>query len=110
MSVTALLLAAALTQSSADDAAPDDADKSQQQKWNDFYAAQAAEYTIVLDDDPRQTLELQPKPVLYWSNPVRGGETNGAVFVWTREYVRGTDDERDPYFTTRTGTRPKEIE
>jgi hypothetical protein len=29
-------------------------------------------------------LELKPGAVLFWSNPVRVGETNGAVFIWTR--------------------------
>jgi len=56
----------------------------QQQRWNDFYATQAAKYAIVVDGDRQQSLGLKTEPVLFWSNPVRGGETNGAVFVWTR--------------------------
>jgi hypothetical protein len=61
-----------------------DTNSIQQKKWNDYYAQQAAEYEIRSGDDP-VLLPLQPNAVLYWSNPVRIGETNGAVFVWTRE-------------------------
>src|SRR6476661_4506802 len=60
-----------------------DAD-SQQKKWNDYYAVQAASYRLFVSVDPQTQLELKPEAVLYWSNPVRIGETNGAVFVWTR--------------------------
>jgi hypothetical protein len=35
--------------------------------------------------DRQEKLELKPEAVLHWSNPVRGGETNGSVFVWTYE-------------------------
>jgi hypothetical protein len=59
--------------------------KVQQKKWNEFYAQQAASYEITLRSDRMKKLELKPEPVLYWSNPVRGGETNGSVFVWTCE-------------------------
>jgi len=57
----------------------------QQKKWNDFYATQAASYAINVADDLTQQLMLRPEPVLFWSNNIRGGETNGSVFVWTRD-------------------------
>src|SRR5215471_10815742 len=57
--------------------------KVQQKKWNDFYAQQAASYEITMGNDHTKKLELKAEPVLFWSNPVRGGETNGSVFVWT---------------------------
>ncbi len=57
--------------------------KAQQKKWNEFYAAEAAGYVITLNGNPNKKLKIQPEPVLLWSNPVRFGETNGAVFVWT---------------------------
>jgi hypothetical protein len=57
----------------------------QQKQWNDFYAAQAAKYTIVMADDSVSQLVFKPEPMLFWSNSVRGGETNGSVFVWMRD-------------------------
>jgi hypothetical protein len=57
--------------------------KAQQKKWNEFYKTTAATYTITLDGDRDKTLKFHPEPVLLWSNPVRYGETNGSVFVWT---------------------------
>ncbi len=59
--------------------------KEQQKKWNAFYAQTAADYVITRSQDGGQKLELTPEAVLHWSNPVRGGETNGSVFVWTHE-------------------------
>jgi hypothetical protein len=38
-----------------------------------------------LNGDRQKVLKMQPDPVLLWSNPVRCGETNGSVFVWTYE-------------------------
>ncbi|MDZ4685967.1 MAG: hypothetical protein SH850_12940 [Planctomycetaceae bacterium] len=70
-------------------AAPDHAEaefaKAQQKKWEAFYRTEAASYTISLSGDPTKALKLRPEPVLQWSNPVRGGETNGLVFVWTHQ-------------------------
>lgn len=57
----------------------------QQRKWNDYYSNQATKYEIRKPDDADSLLELKPNPVLFWSNPVRIGETNGAVFIWTNE-------------------------
>lgn len=62
---------------------PKSADR-QQAKWNELYSAQASKYEIRVDGDRENRLELKPEPVLFWSNPIRGGETNGAVFIWTR--------------------------
>jgi hypothetical protein len=59
--------------------------KAQQKKWNEFYRTDAATYSIFLNGDRGKVLKMQPEPVLLWSNPVRVGETNGAVFVWTYE-------------------------
>jgi len=59
--------------------------KAQQKKWNEVYRTEAGTYEISLKGDRQKVLKLQPDPVLLWSNPVRVGETNGAVFVWTYE-------------------------
>jgi hypothetical protein len=60
-------------------------ERDQQRKWNEYYSDQATKYEIRRTDVGTTLLELKPKPVLFWSNPVRIGETNGAVFVWTHE-------------------------
>src|SRR5262245_47844768 len=77
--VAILLLCGQLPQADAD------AEKAQQKKWNDYYAKVAGDYEITRGADRKAKLTLKPEAVLYWSNPVRGGETNGAVFVWTHE-------------------------
>lgn len=59
--------------------------KEQQRKWNDYYAKVAADYEIKRGQGQAQKLELKAEPVLFWSNPIRPGETNGSVFVWTYE-------------------------
>jgi hypothetical protein len=59
--------------------------KAQKKKWEAFYRTEAASYTILLNGDPAKPLKLRPEPVLLWSNPVRGGDTNGSVFVWTHD-------------------------
>jgi hypothetical protein len=42
----------------------------------------ANEYRLFLDDSARTELELEPDPILRWSNPTVGS-IHGAVFVWT---------------------------
>jgi hypothetical protein len=59
--------------------------KEQQAKWNAHYAKTAAEYEIARGKEGKEKLELQAEAVLHWSNPVREGETNGSVFVWTHD-------------------------
>jgi hypothetical protein len=81
--VSALFVALAL--SGQVPAADADSEKVQQKKWNDYYAKVAADYEISRGEERKQKLELKPEAVLYWSNPVRGGETNGSVFVWIYE-------------------------
>src|SRR4029450_8793508 len=60
-----------------------EAEKTQQKKWNEYYAKVAGDYEITRGADKQTKLSLKPEAVLFWSNSVRGGETNGAVFVWT---------------------------
>jgi hypothetical protein len=59
--------------------------KVQQKKWNELYRTEAAAYAVSLNGDRGKLLKLQPEPVLLWSNPLRFGDTNGSVFVWTYE-------------------------
>ena len=69
----------------ADEPTATDFAKEQKQKWNEFYRKEAASYVIVIDGDPAKPLSLYKESVLHWSNPVRFGDTNGTVFVWTRD-------------------------
>jgi hypothetical protein len=84
--VSALLIAIALAgQADGAGAAEAELAKEQQRKWNAYYAKTAAYYEITRGEDRKDKLELNPEAVLHWSNPVREGETNGSVFVWTYE-------------------------
>jgi len=45
-----------------------------------FYVLEASAYKFMLDEDREQKLELQPRPVLTWTNVEN---YMGSVFVWT---------------------------
>jgi hypothetical protein len=84
--LTTLLIGIALAGQVADSTAAEaEAAKAQQKKWNEYYAKTAADYEITRGKAKQEKLELKPEAVLYWSNPVRGGETNGSVFVWMHD-------------------------
>lgn len=51
--------------------------------WQKLFRKQAAEYRFTLDDDSRQ-VEVSREPILFWSQPVRGGD-DGGVFLWTSD-------------------------
>jgi hypothetical protein len=58
-----------------------------------LYRGEAAGYTIYRDSSRKEKVELQRDPVYSWTNPIRGGEQDGDVFVWTsrgRAEVIGT--------------------
>src|SRR5262245_39440367 len=82
LALLVLAVAGQVLPASATDA---DAEKTQQKKWNEYYAKVASDYEIVRGADRQAKLALRPEAILHWSNPVRGGETNGSVFVWTYE-------------------------
>ncbi|HZL89539.1 MAG TPA: hypothetical protein VFB96_14340 [Pirellulaceae bacterium] len=91
--VAMILAGQAETPQAEVDEAAKKAAKAQQDKWNAHYARTSAEYEIARGKEGKEKLDLVVKPVLHWSNPVREGETNGAVFVWTydgRAEVVGT--------------------
>jgi hypothetical protein len=59
----------------------------------ELYTQEASGYAMYRDANRKEKLELQLEPVYVWTNPVRGGEQDGAVFVWTyrgRAEVVGT--------------------
>jgi hypothetical protein len=58
-----------------------------------IYVKEAESYTIYRDAGRKEELELQRQPVYVWTNPVREGAQDGAVFIWTfrgRAEVIGT--------------------
>lgn len=61
--------------------APDD---GLAQRMLPVYRTAAESYTIATEADPKAACELKKEPVLEWYNAPRG-DTQGAVFVWTRQ-------------------------
>ena len=57
------------------------ADETDKSGWQAFFRGMAGEYDIRLKSAADEKLELSPKPILRWSQPVRGGD-DGAVFLW----------------------------
>jgi hypothetical protein len=78
---TILLLPALLGQSPA--TKPDQSTKDRRDRLLNLYRGEAASYVIHRDHDRKEKVELQRDPVYTWTNPIRGGEQDGAVFVWT---------------------------
>jgi hypothetical protein len=48
-----------------------------------LYTREAEGYKIHRDQSRQSALELRPKPVYVWNNPLRAGGQDGAVFIWT---------------------------
>ncbi len=80
-----LILSALLGQApiSNDDAAAREAARNKRERLLKLYTSEAAEYTMCRDSSRRDQLELRREPVYVWTNPLREGGQNGAVFVWT---------------------------
>jgi hypothetical protein len=83
--LVAMVMAGQPCQAESPKEAADELSKVQQAKWNAHYAKIAADYEIARGKEGKEMLALKDEPVLHWSNPVREGETNGAVFVWTHD-------------------------
>ncbi len=89
--IALLLLPALLGQ--APGVKPEGDSKARREKLLKLYRGEAAGYAIFRDSGRREQVELRPDPVYSWTNPIRGGEQDGAVFVWTcrgRAEVVGT--------------------
>jgi hypothetical protein len=52
--------------------------------WQRLFREHAAGYKIVVQGHEEPEVKLLDKPVLQWSQPVRGG-ADGAVFIWVQE-------------------------
>ena len=66
-----------------DDVARQQAEKAKRVRLLEIYRAGAAKYTIYRDSSHREKVELKPEPVYVWTNPLRHGGQDGALFVWT---------------------------
>jgi hypothetical protein len=62
----------------------------------ELHANEAAGYTIYRDSTRKERVELQREPVYVWTNPVRQGGQDGAVFVWT---CRGRAEVLSSFFS-----------
>lgn len=51
--------------------------------WQRYYRDVAKGYKFQVGDDTRSDLSWVEKPVLTYTNPVRGRQQHGAIFVWT---------------------------
>lgn len=78
-------LSALVSQSavSKDDAAAQQAARTKRDRLLQIYTNDAAEYTIYRDASRHEKVELRREPVYVWTNPIREGAQDGAVFVWT---------------------------
>jgi hypothetical protein len=63
-----------------DDAATQQATRTKRERLLEIYATEAAGYTIYRDASRKDKVELRPEPVYVWTNPVRGGGQDGAVY------------------------------
>jgi hypothetical protein len=59
----------------------DDPPKSAESLWQKLFRQQAADYHFTLADE-EQKVVVSKEPILFWSQPVRGGD-DGGVFLWT---------------------------
>ncbi len=57
--------------------------KARRDRLLDLYRGEAAGYVVFEDAARDRKVDLQEAPVYTWTNPIRGGEQDGAVFVWT---------------------------
>jgi hypothetical protein len=49
-----------------------------------IYQKEVGAYTIAVESDPREALELKREPVFEWVNPARSDQ-QGALFLWLRD-------------------------
>ena len=71
----------------------DPAARARRDRLQALYRGEAEGYTIYRDSTRKEKVELRVDPVYTWTNPIRGGEQDGEVFVWTcrgRAEVVGT--------------------
>jgi hypothetical protein len=65
--------------------AADDRVESLAKRMLPIYVKETDEYTLAVESAPRKELERTKQPVFEWTNPVRQGLQQGAVFLWLRD-------------------------
>jgi hypothetical protein len=86
-----------------DDVVADRAARAKRERLLEIYTHEAEGYTIYRDATRKEKLELRREPVYSWTNPLRGGAQDGAVFVWT---CRGRAEVLGSFFSwPATGPR-----
>src|SRR4051812_41168346 len=50
--------------------------------WQKIFRKQAAAYRFTFEGDEQKKVDVTRDPILFWSQPVRGGE-DGGVYLWT---------------------------
>lgn len=73
--------------------AADGAPEAAQERLQSLHLQEAARWKMFVDADRQTQARLQEAPVYVWTNPVRSGGQNGAVYVWLdrgRPVVIGT--------------------
>ncbi len=80
-----------------------EAARTKRERLLEIYGTEAAGYTIYRDASRKEKVELRTEPVYVWTNPVRGGGQDGAVYVWT---CRGRAEALGSFFSyPATGRR-----
>ena len=52
-------------------------------RWGEVYLKEAQQYEMFLGEGREMPLELQPKPVFRWAEPLARNKFNGVIYVWT---------------------------
>jgi hypothetical protein len=65
--------------------AADDKAESLAKRMLPIYKKEIAEYSLAVESAPKKELERTKDSVFEWSNPVRQGLQQGAVFLWLRD-------------------------
>jgi hypothetical protein len=80
-----ILLAAVPGQTAVakDEAPTQQAARAKRERLLEIYTSDAEGYTIYRDSSRKERVELRREPVYVWTNPLRAGGQDGAVYVWT---------------------------
>jgi hypothetical protein len=65
--------------------AADEPGDSLAKKMLPIYVREAAEYSMAVESDPKQSLEFKKEPIFEWTNPIRSTLQHGVIFLWLRD-------------------------
>lgn len=87
------------------DTAVQDVSRNKRERLLQFYVQEASGYAIYRDASRKDKVELRREPVYVWTNPLREGGQDGAVFVWT---CRGRAEVIGSIFSSPT-VKPRHV-